>query len=704
MADSQDTYIHFFVDKYNKVVINNINNSEKELREIYKIDKSNPLLMFSYNFNSHKLHVKNISDAILGYLLSFKKQDKSPTGFEKEALSQLDVVTAFLQKEYQWPGDITTEQIATNKEALELQLKDFKIAYKFISLILDSFNFEVVNLNIAIIDDLSSDSDFIHDGESVKRNGHIMKGPAILIRKNNSTFLTNRNLVFQYFFNLNKLYNLNIASDEFYYDCIGSYIEEMFHLFLETGNISNISYWHVYTKAGNVYLDNKKSKISNDEKKDTDIHSVGFTFSFVDGEDSNYLIFDDLDIDSVKNTHVYHEMYDFLLDNADKFGHVDADGEKITDDPVVIFLKQKSNVTTYMATELPMWVYIKNILSPMYGFEPKDILVLKGNFDFSFSSKYINEPTDQIVDLLSDYVDIEFVHFPLIVINDANADRTTYSYHNHSFINDYLKYISDVNGMEIDYYYLNSNDMYEYLDNFINKVLYDKSKRIGLENEIIINLETSKHHHDYNVFKYIFDVLGFEEDRISRALLVSSEEEADKLSGKADELLQKLYYIALKAVAIIFKTKYGHSMEQDFELESGDIGAMSDYSGNIVHVLSKNMKGKKIVYECQDSITGKMLKIPHGKIIKFNLGVCDVKVYNRVKTASRDEEVHFYKNFLKTWLKNEPRKSPLDKEEEKEVVKNLGYEALLRHQSEYYDWTEGSVIIESLLGEDRKAD
>ena len=131
-----------------------------------------------------------------------------------------------------------------------------------------------------------------------------------------------------------------------------------------------------------------------------------------------------------------------------------------------------------------------------------------------------------------------------------------------------------------------------------------------------------------------------------------------------------------------------------------DVDPPNFYHTGLIH----NMKGKKIVYECQDSITGEKINISHGKIIKFNLGVCDVKVYNKIKTASRDEDVHFYKNFLSPWLKNEPRESPLVKQEEKEKDKNLGYEALLRLQSEYYDWTEGSIITESLLGEDRKAD
>jgi hypothetical protein len=699
--------VYFFVDNNGTIRINKMNNNEDDIRSLYFTRYDASVILFAYDYYKGVLHVTNLKNDSLKELLEIRMSGSKPSDpFLKQTLDQLDSCCDFLTKTYQWKGEIVSGY-PTHDEVVKLSIKDYNLAWGFLTSSLWNLNFEVMNLDVYVVSELQMVSEFVNEGEKYSTKLGIIEGPAILLRRNNSSFLNSQNIIYQYYTNLADLYNFDTGDHNAYIDGMAHYLEDTLGKYLNNNSIGERSDWFMFIRGGQVFIErNDKHMTSDSISNKFGSYKVVITFGYVRTKDSGYIIISDVSRKSMASGN-YHEMYNFLMDNLDSIGHVDSDGKVLDKEPMVLFDDFTNDCEWVYISETPVWVYIKTVLSKCYNFKQMNIPVLKCNFRKNFDAKLVEELNDTNSDIVGKYVEDKDDVFPFIVWNESFGKKESYLGSFHSLINEYLKFVSRYGDLEVDSFSSNKpNDMIAHLKNLKDNILSDSQSLLMFENEMLLGVEFSKYYHEYNSFMLMFDVLSFDRKRIEEAMASGDDKQSDIIASLADDVHQKMYYVLLKMIGVLSAIKYGESIEDhDANISVGDFVIRKGLQGNVmrveeIHIIGDNSRA----YKCLDLVSDITDSHDYDDISLFNLVFEDYDQYNKnIRVASRDNDIDgYYRRLLTKWLRN-PHVKEIEEGEFVEIESAQPFEELLREQNEFFDHSTDSLLTEVLLNETRKA-
>jgi hypothetical protein len=694
--------VYFFVDNKGSVKINKMNNSEEDVRSMYFTRHDASVLLFAYDYYGGILYVMNLQKDSLLELLEIRKEGSgSSDEFLQQTLDQLQCACEFLNTTYKWKGSIVAG-VPKHDEVVRLTIKDYSLAWGYLTASLWNLNFEVLNLNIYVMSELDNTSEFVQEGETYSTSLGNIQGPAILLKRTNSSFDPSKNIIYQYYTNLAKLYNFDTGDRGAFMSGIANYLEDTLVKYMNSESVGERSNWYMFSRNGQVFIERNDKQMTADQISEKfGSYKVVVNFSYVRTFDSGYIIITDMGSRRM-NSGVHNEMYEFLMDNLDIIGHVNIDGKVIDEEPLFLFDDFSKKLEWQNIDETPVWVYIKTILSECYDFNYENIPVLKGEFKENFDTKFVSEINDSNKDIVGEYAD----RVPFIVWNTNTDNRGSYLGCFHSLINEYLKYMSYIGEIEVDIYASEDpHDMMAYLENIEDNILGDSQQILMFENEMLLGVEFSKYYHEYNTFMLMFDVLSFDRDRIESALSKLGKEESDKMASLADSIHQKMYYVLLKMIGVLAFIKYGEDIESDGAIIHGSLVVRKGFLGNMMRVESINLVGDgHKLYNCVDLVTRTDYHFTEDKLTVFDLSFENYEEYNKkIVVASSSSDTHdFYENLLSKWLRN-PYTKEVEEAEVADIPSHQSYESLLRAHNEYYDHTTDAILTEVLLNDTRKA-
>jgi hypothetical protein len=695
--------VYFFLDDQDNIKINKTNNTEKEIRDIYSIGDDSPAFLFAYDYYGKRLHVTNVSGSSLLNLLECKKKSKkgeSLDKFEKVSVRQIETVESYLKSVYDWDGKIASGPPHQDKSVSQLRVSDFNNASKYISSVMDRFNFKYKDVDVHVVPELSSQSKFIGRQSVCIEGGIKAKGPAILIRKSNSSKKCFENIVIQYLFNLPDILGFDVGDTDFMEEGLVDYVEETLPNFIEHDSLDFITYWYLASKNGNVYLDENSKRLSVSELKELHTFNIVIPFSYHDNDNHKYVMIENIGVSAYMSAGAHKEMVGFLMDNLDKIDHEDKAP------PMILFKEyHRKPSLSYMSNFQP-WLYIKNMLSGIYKFTPKDIRVLKGEFDGDFSAMYVNESnaTGKAIAESNTTTDVQY---PIILWNDSNQDSSSKIGHFHNLINEYLKFIEDFDGIQINHYSLKDNKEKEYFESFRDDVIHNDEARYAFENEMIIILNDTDHLHKFNLFNLYLDILSFHRDKIEKVMSFGDGAELSDIASLSTEIQQKLYFIVLKAMGLVLRLKYGLDYRSREEIHKGDL-VINEGNGaaNLMRVVGIRLgdedSDNNKVYECKDLVTDRFYFLSDKRLFLFKIEIDDKKMYNnRVITASKKgEDLSYYRDLLKQFVLHQKRINPVDKPNEEKEHPTM--ERWLRDEVDFFDHNTRAFLTETLLSDNRK--
>ena len=698
--------VYFFVDGKGRIRINKMNNAENDIRDLYFTRHDALVLLFAYDYYESILYVTNISEDNLLKILKLRKEGKKSSSDEvRQLCDQFNAASDYLIEKYKWKGTVRNGK-PNHDKVVKLSIKDFSFSWDFLSLSLFNLNFELLNLDVYIVSGLGIDSKMVLEDQSFNTSEGVIKGPAILLNRTNSIYNLNQSIIFQYYSNLSYIYNFDTGDHGFYSQGVADYLEDCMNKYMNNQSLGERTEWYMFVRNGQVFLDKNLRKMTSDDISNKFNHYKSvITFGYVVSADCRYIVMSDVSDNSFNKTGVYSEMYEYLMSNLDKIGHVDGDGNIIDEEPLVLFDNGINEVQWQMFSETPLWVYVKTILSKVYGFNQKDVPILRGSFDEEFGAKYISNVDDSNRGIIEKYMDLEGKDFPFIMLNEDYGSRSSYLGSFHCLMNEYMKFVNDNDdnfGAEL-ISPMKTEGISQYLEYMDDNLLRDPQGVMMFENELLLGIEFSKYYHEYNSFMFMFDILSFDRDRIERAISLTEDGDmANYIAGLADEIHQKMYYILLKMTGVLFYIKYDKDLGSGRDIRIGDVVVGRDFGGNLMRVTNILVDGDSKMYECLDLVFEDECVCDPSNVFLFNLTFDDYEEYNRMIVAQKinNNEQGYYKKMLTKWLRNKKLRE-IEENEIEDHPTSQSYEALLREQNEFFDHSTDAILTEVLLNDNR---
>ena len=260
-----------------------------------------------------------------------------------------------------------------------------------------------------------------------------------------------------------------------------------------------------------------------------------------------------------------------------------------------------------------------------------------------------------------------------------------------------------------------SDDVGALLAHMRDDILSDPEKTYAIENALMILIQELEHVHGYNLFKIIFEVMGFYSSAIDKYLSeIDDESQISVAASYVDEIQEKFYYMVLKATLLVAKIRYGSTISRKVNPVKGDmimdVGMERIMKVEMVSLEPLSVDSKSnpsgILLHCKDALTDALYKHAPNEVFVIALSFDDVKSYN-YKKASRmaveagdDSNLSHYKSLLAPFVRNKERKNPLDKQDEKKEPPT--FDAYLAEQRKYFEREGGDMIAEYLLDKCRK--
>jgi hypothetical protein len=413
MKDSE-LIVSFYVVQ-DEIKINHVGNTSEEILREIGSKRSGPILLFKYIPDSKKLIISNIdSDSLTLILESLKdkKQGKSLNSELSFAVKQLQVASKFLRKIYGWEGEVFSKEEVGFDDDIELSVSDFKIVWEYLKFFFLQYNAEVFDIPVHVIDALEEPSFFIEEDEEY---GEIT-GPAICVKKTNSIYSMCESIILQYVLNYDNIIKFDVALREEYLFDAKEHVDAAITGFFRNEIIDNRSFWYLENLGSKIYLHKNYDMLSDFNLSTSVASGTIMTFEYVVSGGSRYIIIDNASRNVTRNVSVYKEMFDFLMKNVDKIGHVDDDGSRIEKDPIVLFRPLSKRTIPLYLSHLPVWIFIENLLSVVYDFDAEDVLLLKGQFSCDEPFLLIQNKED-MVDKIGDVMELTDDKFPIIAWN-----------------------------------------------------------------------------------------------------------------------------------------------------------------------------------------------------------------------------------------------------------------------------------------------
>lgn len=697
--------VYFFIDNEGGIRINHLNNTSEELRELMGYRDGYPLLLFAYSYKDKKLFFTNVNQEELIEVLEIFKKSKSKSfssSDDRDIAQQIQVCSDFLKKHYAWTGDLySKEHLSTS--FLKKSIKDFDMVWKYLNIVFGSFNIDVIDMPIYLIDNLKDRSIYVPNGKSLYLNEHI-EGPAIIIRKSNSMFFMSEAIVYQYLLNLHNIINFHTGIEEDYLNDTKEFIDKTFHSFLKYGDLKDKTFWYVAKKDGHLYLNRNQYILDSNKLKSIEGYSSVITFEYNVVEDSRYIVINDISMEDMSISSLYRDMFSFISRNLSYIGHIDDDGKEIEDAPIYIFEGIEPSYSILKASNLPIWVYVQTLLATVYDFDPKDIKIIKGDFEELFAFKYLDMSIEKNREYLSDYFDDDF--YDSVMLWNSSQDSLIAKWN--QFVEEYIKYAFKNKKSFIN------KDLKKTLNDFKKNILQNEQNSFLLECFIGIICEDNSYLHQYNIFKIFSEVVGL--TGLIREDMLSKDEESDEeIIDLMSDIQSSLFFMTLKSMASFCNIKYGIDFSKDEEIEKNDI-VIDNLSNCIYEVKSvllepdnrsdDNPEG--ITYCCKDLVSGEVINKIMGEVAIFDFSFLDKTEYNE-KTAISENKMNkyskygeeFYKKMLERFLRNKKRHNPLDYVED-EDSDPPSLESYLNMQRDQFNREEGSAILENMLNNCRR--
>jgi len=699
--------ISFYVVK-DEIKINHIGNTSDEIAAEMGFRKGYRLLLFKYDTSDQKLAVTNIDNKSLKLILESIKNKKKTQHIDNElsdAISQIEVAAKFLRKTYGWGGEIISGEERGLDDKVALSLFDLGIVSDYLRFFFGNYNAEIFDIDIFIIDSLEEPSMFL---EYEEEYGDI-EGPAILVKKVNSMYSICESVIYQYVLNYDKIIKFDVGLREEYIFDAKAYVDEAILGFFRNEVIDNRSFWYLKNKGSKIYL-HKNYDVLSDSDLSKHVGGTVLSFEYVISGDSRYIIINNVPRESVRDLSVYSEMFDFLMDHLDKIGHVKDNGKKIKENPVVLFRPAKRKTTPMLLSHMPIWVFIENVLSIVYDFDPEDIIILKGEFscDKAFS---IFRDRVEMVKKIGNCSNIKDENFPIIVWNSRVEESSITELI--SLLSAYASFI----GKEKFGNLFEFRDMHRVLEYIRKNVVCNEEKAYAIEHALMILIQETEHIHEYNIFKIVFGVMGFYSSLVDNYLSeIDDDEQIENVAECIDYLQERLYYLILKATLAVSKIKFGANIDKKRLPIKGDL-VMDNNMERLLRVILVSMEPhlvsrnnpEGILLHCEDVLSGKPYEVSPDSVFAIALSFGDSEVYNYRKAsrnkmlkAEKDElGIDNYKKLLEPFLKNKKKKNPLDDSGE-EMDDIPSFEERLREQSRYFERERPVQVVEHLLEKCRK--
>jgi len=705
--ENNNCLIYFFVDNDGNIKINHLNNASEEIRESMGYRDGYPIVLFAYSYKDRKLFVTNKNEKELLKLLKLFKDSRESSissSDNREEVRQLDVASEFLKSKYSWKGDIFPRE--DNPYSLEEKtIKDFNLVWGYISLIFGSMNLDPINVPVFVVDSLDRRSIFVGKGE-VHDAPFKIHGPAIVVRRTNSMFFMCQSIIYQYVLNLHGIVDFSPKIEEIYLSDVKEFIDRTLISFLRNNDLKDRTFWYVGKKDGKLYLNRNDYNSDGDRIKSVDDLTFVITFEYAVIEDSRYIIINDISAGDVNISSIYSDMMNFIQDNLEHIGHIDNGGKKLENSPLYLFDGFSFPYQNVMATNLPIWIYIQTVLAPIYDFDPKDILILKGKFPNSFGFKYFDPKNKEDREYVSNFVNMDEYDEPLILWNSSSFDSLIGQWV--QFSEEYMKFIDPSRISD------NSDKhIARVLENFQSSVLRNPENRFAIESMIGLVCEENPHIHQYNVFNIFTKVIGLTGVITESMLEDSSELEDDEALRLLSDVQNSLFFLTIKTMANFCNIKHGTEFKLDGEIQKGDI-VVDNKCQCIFEVKSVMLEPENqidsnpdgITYKCLNLVCGSIEYLMKDEVKLFHLGFLDEEEYNekvasKIKKRSQQSTEEFYKSMLERFLRNKKRSNPLDYIEDDDGDLP-SFDSYLNKHRKNFNRSEGDAILENMLNDCRK--
>jgi len=696
--------IYFFVDSEGGIRVNHLNNTAEELTESLGYRNEYPLLLFAYSYRDRKLFVTNANqEELIGILESLKKSKEHglSSSDEKEPVKQLEAASIFLRNKYAWKGEIFSRDDLDSAVSSK-SVKDFDIVWKYLSLIFGSMRLDPIDLPVHIVDNLTERSLFIPFGEVIDI-GEDVHGPAIIVRKTNSMFFMAEAIIYQYVLNLHGIVDFSPGMEETYLRDAKEFVDQTLISFLRNNDLKDHTFWYVGKKDGRLYLNRNDYVNDSDKLRSTGEYTSVVTFEYASVEDCRYIIVNDISAGDINISELYMDIVEFIQQNLSYIGHIENNGDPLKKLPVYMFEGLKPTYSTLYASNLPVWIYLETVLAPIYDFDPRNILIVRGAFNETFAFKYIDPTNKDDKEYLSEYLFAGDYDEPLILWNTTSYDSIIGKWN--QFVKEYMVFIYGNRGPE-------SRNVAKDLKRFQSSVLRSAQNRFAIETLVGLLCEENPHVHQYNIFNVFTKIIGLT-GIITEDVLEDNEDFGDEATMELlSEVQTSLFFLTLKAMANFCNIKHGVEFHVDGKIQKGDIIAdekcqcLLEVEAVLLEPNNKTDKNPDgVTYSCRNLICGKHVNKVYGEVKLFHLGFLDAGEYNE-KTASKINKQsqqygeEFYKSMLERFLRNKKRPNPLDYvEEEKETPT---FDAYLSMQREDYGRSGGDTILENMLNDCRK--
>lgn len=701
--ETNDVKVHFYVAN-DQIHINHTGSSAADISLEMGRSADYPLILFSYDFSNGSLCAENLThEGLLAVLKSLKrkKMKKSVQGDLSDAVKQIQTAAKFLRKTYGWAGEIESKEDKGFHQDIHLSLSDFKVVHDYLKVFFKNYNAEIFDIDICIVDSLDDPSVFLEEDEEYGE----VSGPAIVLKRTNSFYNMAEAIIYQYVLNYDKIVEFDVGLRQEYIEDAKYHVDDAMRGFFRNEVIDNKSFWYLEKIGSRVYLKKNDNMLSSRNLESRNGSGSVLTFEYVISDDSRYVIVNGVDRHAVRSLSMYRKMFDFLMKNVDKIGHIGEDGKPLKEDPIVLFRPFKREITPLFLSNLPVWIFIENLLSVIYDFTPEDILILRGDFNNPNAFTLVTN-----LDALNNQTDyplaIEDSDLPLLLWNMRTEESAASEVM--SLMVAYAKFIG------VDNFGVSANsDMSTLLQYIRDKVLSNGEKIYAIEHLFMILIQDTEHVHEYNLFKIIFEIMGFYNAAIEAYIdQVTYSNQLEQVVKRVDEIQEKLYYLILKATLITSKIRYGAGVSRKVSPIKGDL-VMDIGMERVMRVeavcLEPPLAGEQnpmgAMITCRDMLSGEEVQCVPEDIFVIALNFGDDEAYNYKKASKKaeagEEELSHYKSLLSPFLRNKKRPNPLcDGEDEKEEPPT--FDAYLQEQRGYFEREGGDMIVEYLLDKCRK--
>ena len=689
-----EIFVHFFVCPDGKVCVNHKNLNECQIKEDYDIDKDYQLIDFIYNANENKIYITNYSES---YILK-KLEDYRENNEKSDEASQLLKVYDFFKNRMDWDGEIIFKN-PFKIQILEKNIEDFDLACNFLNLLYyDKYNVSLNSLPILICDCRSNI--YLKTNEFVELNDKRYQGPLIILNKNNDIYKLNYNIVKMYLENIDDIEFEEFGSKEYLKMNVKSYLDNEWENYLETGDINGVKKWYAFV---NDNLDIKiRKNISDSSRKNLvkKLEKEVITFrTYEDNSNACVIVVEDLSISDFNLISFSKDLYNYLFNNYEKI--------ELSSKPIFLFEEENKNRYEIIDIKdiIPVWSFIKIFLSSEYNFVPVNIEVVKGNFNSSFRAHYYDKNESNN-------------NYPKKAIwwNEKYLKEECYLSFFHSLIEQYLVFIKKEYSIDIDTNLLKNKDFF---NNLHNKLTGDENKVLELESEILMIIESTSYFGDYDLFKFIFEIVNFNKSNIENFLYDDKKQSINE--NKLNDILNiyiKIFYIYMNALSKIFEIKFKLDIEKndhDKIIEGSIVKCNNNnhFSNNILKVeeiysknafISENNPYGRLMI-CEDLVNEKRYKISQENLYIFELKKYISQNLNKKAYNIGLQEWEVYEKIFRKYLKN-PEMAETENDSELDG-QNPSTQSLLQQQNEAYEREhklneEGEhLVYENLLNSNR---